>query len=408
LAFQGKSTKQTMFDRGPRSITVSADCWRGLHGSPLRSARVRQAVTASRNLRQFLPAPVTNLQSDASSSGRIGDHRLQRLEAVLFLSKEPLTTRKLSQYANLADGTEARTLIGRLNELYDSHGRSFRVERVAGGYQLLTRPHFAAWVRRLDHVPHEARLSAPALETLSVVAYRQPVLRAEIEAIRGVNCGEILRQLMEKELVRIGGRSEELGRPYLYTTTKQFLLMFGLDSVESLPRVEFMKRDGNEVVQSRHESGTGCSRSSKAEEMKTTQKGEDFAMPMEMLSGLDREETLVAMLETEPVVPPLTAFDEEDDDYDEFYEDDDDFDDEDDDEEDLDDEVEEDLVEEKDIEELDEEEEEEPEDEDEDDDFEDDEQWEEVDDEDDDEDDDDWDDDDWDDEEDEEDDDDWE
>jgi segregation and condensation protein B len=392
-------------------MIASAERWRGLRGSLWGSARVRQAAAASRNLRQFLPAPVANSRSVASSSGRTGDHRLQRLEAVLFLSKEPLTTRKLSQYANLADGTEARTLLNRLNELYDSHGRSFRVERVAGGYQLLTRPHFAAWVRRLDHVPHEARLSAPALETLSVVAYRQPVLRSEIEAIRGVNCGEILRQLMEKDLVRIGGRSDELGRPYLYTTTRQFLRMFGLDSVESLPRVEFMKRDGNEVVQSRHESGTGRPRSSKAGEMKTTQKGEDFVMPMEMLSGLDREETLVATLEPERVVPPLTAFDEEDDDYDEFYEDDDDLDDDDDDDEDLDDEVDPDLVEKENFDELEEveeeEEEEEIEEEEEDDEFADEEQWEEVDD-DDEEDDDDWDDDDWEEDDEEDDDDDWE
>jgi segregation and condensation protein B len=161
---------------------------------------------------------------------------LQRLEAVLFLTREPLNSRKLAQYANLADGTQARTLIRRLNQLYDAGGRAFRVEEVAGGFQLLTRRKFAAWLRRLEHVPPETRLSAPALETLAVIAYRQPVPRADIEAIRGVNCGEILRQLMERDLVRIGGRSEELGRPYLYTTTKRFLQVFGLVSLEDLPR----------------------------------------------------------------------------------------------------------------------------------------------------------------------------
>jgi segregation and condensation protein B len=342
-----------------------------------------------------LAITVGETHAEVKSSGRAGDHRLQRLESVLFLSREPLTTRKLSQYANLADGTEARTLIGRLNELYDASGRSFRVERVAGGYQLLTRPHFAAWVRRLEHVPHETRLSAPALETLSVIAYRQPVLRAEIEAIRGVNCGEILRQLMERDLVRIGGRSEDLGRPYLYTTTRRFLLMFGLDSLECLPRVEAMKRDGSEVIGSRQDGGTGYSRSSKAGEMGTTQKGEDFTMPIATLSGLDREETLQAMLEPQRVAPLVTAFDEEDDDYDEFYDKDDDLDDddeEDDADEDVDDEIEEDFVEEEeeDFEELEEEDDEEE------DDFDEEDEWEEVDDEEDD----DWedDDDDWDDE----------
>jgi segregation and condensation protein B len=161
---------------------------------------------------------------------------LARLEAILFLAREPLNTRKLSRYANLADGTRARTLIRQLNERYDACGRAMRVAQVAGGYQLLTRAKLAPWLRRLAHVPAETRLSAPALETLAVIAYRQPVPRADIEAIRGVNCGEILRQLMDRDLVRIGSRSEELGRPYLYATTKRFLELFGLNQIDELPR----------------------------------------------------------------------------------------------------------------------------------------------------------------------------
>ncbi len=177
---------------------------------------------------------------DLSIAANLGplsrDPALARLEAVLFLAREPLTSRKLSQYANLADGTQARTLVRRLNEYYDVAGRAFRVEQVAGGYQLLTRRKLAPWLRRLAHVPVETRLSAPALETLAVIAYRQPVPRADIEAIRGVNCEEILRQLMERDLLRIDGRSEELGRPYLYSTTKRFLQVFGLVNLEELPR----------------------------------------------------------------------------------------------------------------------------------------------------------------------------
>lgn len=161
---------------------------------------------------------------------------LARLEAVLFLAKEPMSSRKLAQFAALEDGTRTRTLIQRLNDEYDNAGRAFRVEEIAGGYQLLTRRNFSAWLRRLAHVPGETRLSAPALETLAVIAYRQPVLKADIDAIRGVNCGEILRQLMERELVRISGRSEELGRPFLYATTRRFLYLFGLHSLEDLPR----------------------------------------------------------------------------------------------------------------------------------------------------------------------------
>jgi segregation and condensation protein B len=165
----------------------------------------------------------------------------QRLEAVLFLAREPLNSRKLSQYANLADGTEARTLIRRLNEHYDAVGRAFRIEQVAGGFQLMTRRLFSGWLRRLGHVPPELRLSAPALETLAVIAYRQPTTRADIEAIRGVNCGEVIRQLMERDLVRIGSRGEELGRPYLYNTTKRFLQLFGLANLDDLPGKQGMQ-----------------------------------------------------------------------------------------------------------------------------------------------------------------------
>ena len=132
-----------------------------------------------------------------------------RLEAVLFLAKQPLASRKLSQLAGLADGTEARTLLRGLNRFYDEARSAFRVEEFGGGFQLLTRPKFAPWLRRLHRSPLEMRLSAPALETLAVVAYRQPVLRVEVESIRGVQCGEILRQLMQRDLVRIVGRSDE-------------------------------------------------------------------------------------------------------------------------------------------------------------------------------------------------------
>lgn len=113
---------------------------------------------------------------------------------------------------------------------------------VAGGFQLMSRPKFAPWLRRL-HGQTEVRLSPPAIETLAVVAYRQPIPRADIEAIRGVQCGEILRQLMERELVRIVGRSDDLGRPFLYGTTRQFLQVFGLRHLDELPRPELIRKD---------------------------------------------------------------------------------------------------------------------------------------------------------------------
>lgn len=159
----------------------------------------------------------------------------RRLEAILFMARVPLTSRKLSQFAGLADGTQARTMIGQLNEKYDRLGTAFQVKRIAGGYQMLTRPQFAKWLRQLDHVPRPSRLSRPAMETLAVVAYRQPIIKADIEAIRGVSSGEMLRQLLEKGLIRIHGRSEELGRPYLYATTREFAVEFGLRNLDDLP-----------------------------------------------------------------------------------------------------------------------------------------------------------------------------
>jgi len=164
--------------------------------------------------------------------------KLARLETVLFLAREPLSTRKLAKLANLADGTQARTLMKQLSKRYNQRASALQVVDVAGGVQLLTRPQLADWIRRFHGGTDPMRLSAPALETLSVVAYRQPVMRAEIEGIRGVQCGEILRVLMERDLLRIVGRAEELGRPFLYGTTKNFLQVFGLRRLEQLPPID--------------------------------------------------------------------------------------------------------------------------------------------------------------------------
>jgi segregation and condensation protein B len=169
------------------------------------------------------------------ATGTVQVSRRSRLEAVLFVAGEPLSLRKLAQSANLTDATEARTLLTQLRRIYDERGCAFQVEQVAGGHQLMTRAKFAPWLRPMAPSEREIRLSAPALETLAVVAYRQPVLRAEVEAIRGVACGEILRQLMDRDLLRIVGRSEELGRPLRYGTTRRFLEAFGLCSLDQLP-----------------------------------------------------------------------------------------------------------------------------------------------------------------------------
>jgi segregation and condensation protein B len=180
------------------------------------------------------PLSKLNLAKDDQSP----EVKCRILEAILLIAKEPLSARKLAAMAGLTDPTEARTLARKLNEQFDKLGHAFRIEEIAGGMQLLTRPQFATWLRRLEHVPGEELLSQGMLESLAIVAYRQPIMRAEIEAIRGVSCDEVLRQLMQRDVVRICGRHEDLGRPYLYGTSKRFLQLFGLQSLDSLPRAQ--------------------------------------------------------------------------------------------------------------------------------------------------------------------------
>jgi len=170
------------------------------------------------------------------------------VEAILFVSREPISARKLATLAELDDPTEARTMARQLNEMYDAEQFAFRIEEVAGGMQILTRPQFAPWLRRLELVPPETILSASMLETLAIIAYRQPVPRSEIEAIRGVGSDEALRQLMQRNLVRIEGRSEDLGRAYLYGTTKLFLQLFGLQSLDFLPRAQKIREAEAEIA----------------------------------------------------------------------------------------------------------------------------------------------------------------
>jgi segregation and condensation protein B len=166
------------------------------------------------------------------------DGRLARVEAALFLATEPLTPRKIATVASLADAAEARQLVARLRELYDADATAFQVEEIAGGYQLMTRPAYQPWLMRAQRAGHDMRLTSAALETLAVVAYRQPIMRADVEAVRGVGCGELLTHLMEKGLIKIVGRHESLGRPVLYGTTKKFLQVFGLGSLRDLPDYE--------------------------------------------------------------------------------------------------------------------------------------------------------------------------
>lgn len=183
----------------------------------------------------------------ALAAGELGrDRRLALIEAALLTADEPLNARRLARAADLEDGVEARRLVRKLQTMYEQDGSAFQVEELAGGFQLLTRPEYHPWLVRLRRTGNDLRLSPAARETLAIVAYRQPIMRTDIEAIRGVQCGEMLRQLMEKGLIRIAGRHDSLGRPVLYGTTRKFLQLFGLKSLKDLPLAEQLRPPAQE------------------------------------------------------------------------------------------------------------------------------------------------------------------
>jgi segregation and condensation protein B len=163
---------------------------------------------------------------------------LATIEALLFSTHHPLTAGRLAELLELDSTKHVRRAVSDLNKQYEESGRSFRIEQVAGGYQMLTLPQFAAVIKKHQTKEADAKLTKAALETLAIIAYKQPILRANIEAIRGVACGETIRSLMEKHLVKIAGRAEEPGRPILYGTNKRFLEIFGLNSLKDLPKGE--------------------------------------------------------------------------------------------------------------------------------------------------------------------------
>jgi segregation and condensation protein B len=163
------------------------------------------------------------------------------IEAVLFASDEPLSVERLAGIVETGV-RQVRQHIENLNNKYQANNNAFRIEQIAGGYQMLTLSAYNHWLGKLLHVRSDSKLSPAALETLAVIAYKQPVIRADIEAIRGVAAGELIRGLMYKGLVKIIGRAEVLGRPMLYGTTKKFLEIFGLNSLKDLPKVEELKK----------------------------------------------------------------------------------------------------------------------------------------------------------------------
>lgn len=160
------------------------------------------------------------------------------IEALLLASEKPLPLDQIRFVLDDADASDVRNLIEELRVEYEQASRGIRVVEIAGGFQMITASEFAPFLRKLFKNRHTERLSKPALETLAIIAYKQPLTRNEIELLRNVNIDGVMKSLLDKNLVRIAGRKKAPGRPCVYGTTRQFLEHFGLRSLEDLPKIE--------------------------------------------------------------------------------------------------------------------------------------------------------------------------
>jgi segregation and condensation protein B len=167
-----------------------------------------------------------------------GDDLRAQIEAALMAADEPVPIRHLAELSSAGGTAAVENVLRELAEEYERLGSAFQLVELAGGYQLMTRPEFHPWLARMGRGKAPLRLSSAASETLAIIAYRQPIMRANIEAIRGVQSSEVLHVLLERGLVRIVGRHESLGRPVLYGTTKRFMQVFGLKSLSDLPPID--------------------------------------------------------------------------------------------------------------------------------------------------------------------------
>jgi segregation and condensation protein B len=160
------------------------------------------------------------------------------VEALLFASEAPVEAERIQEVLDLPSAGQARELVQMLSERLDGEGRALQIIEVGGGFRLVTRPDVAPWLVKLARSRTRSRLSRSALETLAIIAYRQPASRPDIDAVRGVNSEAVLDNLLDRRMVRIAGRKDSPGRPFLYETTRDFLVAFGLRDLADLPKVE--------------------------------------------------------------------------------------------------------------------------------------------------------------------------
>lgn len=172
------------------------------------------------------------------------------IETLLFITDRPLSANKVNQVAEIGDLALTRDLIKEIQTDYADSGRAVQVIEIGGGFQMSTKPEYGRWVRKLYNEKMSTRLSPAALETLAIIAYKQPVTRAEIEVIRGVDVSGPLEKLLDRGLVKVAGKKEVAGRPLVYATTEQFLRVFGLNHLSELPDMKTFATKGPKEIQS--------------------------------------------------------------------------------------------------------------------------------------------------------------
>ena len=181
--------------------------------------------------------PVRNTEAHMDKN-KISNGVKSVIEALLFASEKPLTIEQVKNVLDNLEGQQIRQLIEELRAEYEQSNRGIRITEIAGGFQMVTQPTLAVFLKKLFKGRHVERLSKPALETLAIIAYKQPVTKLEVESLRNVNVDGVVKGLLDKDLIRIAGRRKAPGRPFVFGTTRQFLEYFGLKSLEELPKIE--------------------------------------------------------------------------------------------------------------------------------------------------------------------------
>jgi len=219
------------------------------------------------------------------------------IESLLFVADEPLTIDRLKKIISGAESRELREALEELAEDYETRQGGFFLKEVAGGYQIRTRPEYMEWIKRLLQ-PKPLRLSKAALETLAIIAYKQPVIRSDVEHIRGVDCGGILRVLLERKFIRVLGRKEIPGRPLIYATTKRFLEVFDLKNLKDLPTPKEIEEFGSALSEETDEAD----REDEAAEisLENTEETAASSMPVESETPAENPQTSMELDEAKP------------------------------------------------------------------------------------------------------------